>query len=90
MGCSSTLPGAAARSAPRRHSGPNCVAPHQLSLARGRRQRASSDAHQNLKAASNSIFCRGRHPEPSVRGRRSGCRAWSQAPLVLELASVRH
>ena len=35
---------------------PNCVRSTSCRAA-GRRQRASSDAHQNLKAASNSIFC---------------------------------
>ena len=51
---------------------------------RGRRQRASSDAHQKPKAASISTLP-WPHPEPSVRGRPDGCRCLVAA-LILELA----
>ena len=56
MRCS-TLHGAAAQqSRAEAPLPPSAYVPPAVSR-RGRRQRASSDAHQNLKAASNSIFC---------------------------------
>ena len=87
MRCS-TLHGAAAQqSRAEAPLPPSAYVPPAVSR-RGRRQRASSDAHQNLKAASNSTLP-WPDPHPSVRGRPDGSRGRGAA-LVLELAHVRH
>ena len=92
MRCS-TLPGAAAQqSRAEAPLPPSAYVPPAVSR-RGRRQRASSDAHQKPKAASNSIFRARAVVNRSAAGGAAGVRVaqdWSRASVckTLEAANL--